>query len=233
LYDQGTDLSLEKAIEILSLKETSRLELQESKSATIDAIRYKRCGYCNLEHPQDKRFCPAAKHTCEKSRKTEHYAIVFPSSKRAQVNQVTHTNLPQHRPIKARNEKEPLESGWHINLQSGDEKRTWCLDTGAQASCQQLIGTYSEQESQLKTVGYVEMPLKLGQNLVKKEKVYFARGTPNLLLGIPAIRHLGLIHDIPGKYAIKAIEEKVSPPPLRSKEDVLKAYPKLFIRLGS
>ena len=75
------------------------------------------------------------------------------------------------------------------------------------------------------------MPLKPGQNLVK-EKVYVFRGTPKLLLGILAIRHLGLIHFILRKYVIKAIEEKVSPPPLRSKEDVLKAYPKLFTGLG-
>ena len=77
------------------------------------------------------------------------------------------------------------------------------------------------------------MPLKPGQNLVKeKVYVYVVRGTPKLLLGILAIRHLGLIHDILGKYVIKAIEENVSPPPLRSKEDVLKAYPKLFTGLG-
>ena len=62
LCDQGADLSLEKAIQILSLKETSRLELQESNLTTIDAIRSKGCGNCNLEHPPGKRFCPAAKH---------------------------------------------------------------------------------------------------------------------------------------------------------------------------
>ena len=73
--------------------------------------------------------------------------------------------------------------------------------------------------------------LKAGKNLVK-EKVYVVRGTPKLLLGILAIRHLGLIHDILGKHVTKAIKEKVSPPPLRSKEDVLKAYPKLFTGLG-
>ena len=99
------------------------------------------------------------------------------------------------------------------------------------ASCQQLIGTFSEQETQVETIGYVEMPLKPGQTLVK-EKVYVVRGTAKLLLGILAIRHLGLSHDILGKYVIKAMEEKVSPPPLRSKEDVLKAYPKLFTGLG-
>lgn len=37
-----------------------------------------------------------------------------------------------------------------------------------------------------------------------------------------------LIHDIPGTYTIKAIEVKVPPPPLRSKEDVLEDYPNLF-----
>ena len=31
-------------------------------------------------------------------------------------------------------EKEPLESGWQINLQSGDEELTWCVDTGAHVS---------------------------------------------------------------------------------------------------
>ena len=55
LYDQGADLCLEKAIQILSLKETSRLELQGSNSATIDAIRSKGCGNCNLEHPPGKK----------------------------------------------------------------------------------------------------------------------------------------------------------------------------------
>ena len=107
-------------------KKTYRLELQELKSATIDAIGSKRCGYCNLEHPPGTRFCPAAEHTCEKRRKTMHYAFVSRSSRRAQVNQVNHTNLPQHQPTnpvlgstpsfigsianETREEKETLES---------------------------------------------------------------------------------------------------------------------------
>ena len=62
-------------------------------------------------------------------------------------------------------------------------------------------------------------------------KVFVIRCTPKLLLAIPAIRHMGLIHDILGTYTTKAIELKVPPPPLRSK-DVLKAYPKLFTGLG-
>ena len=63
-----------------------------------------------------------------------------------------------------------------------------------------------------------------------KRKCTLLGGTLKLLLDVPAIRHLGLIHDIPGKYAIKAIEVKVSTPSLLSKEDVLKAYLKLFTR---
>lgn len=75
----------------------------------------------------DTRLCPAAEHTCEKRRKTRHYAFVCRSSRRAQVNQVNHTNLPQHQPTnpvvgsmpsfivsianETRKEKEPLESG--------------------------------------------------------------------------------------------------------------------------
>ena len=126
LYDQGADLSLEKAIQILSQKKTYRLELQELKSATIDAFGSKRCRYCNLEHPPGTTFCPADEHTCEKRRKTMHYAFVSRSSRRAQVNQVNHTNLPQHQPTnpvlgstpsfigsianETRKEKETLES---------------------------------------------------------------------------------------------------------------------------
>lgn len=60
--------------------------------------------------------------------------------------------------------------------------------------------------------------------------MFVIRGTPKLPLGIPAIRRLGLIHDIPGTYIIKAIELKVPPPPLRSK-DVLNVYPNLFTGL--
>ena len=45
-----------------------------------------------------------------------------------------------------------------------------------------------------------------------KEKVYVVRGTPKLLLGVPAIRSLGLTHKIPGTYTIRAVEVKVPSP---------------------
>ena len=72
LYDQDADLSLEKVIQILSLKEAASQELHESKSAKIDTIRARKCGYCNLEDVFCKKFCSAAKHTCEKCRKVGH-----------------------------------------------------------------------------------------------------------------------------------------------------------------
>lgn len=53
-------------------------------------------------------------------------------------------------------------------------------------------------------------------------------GTHQLLLGLAAFHHLGLLHDIPGTYTIKAFEVKVPPPSLRSKDDVLEVYPNLF-----
>ena len=62
--------------------------------------------------------------------------------------------------------------------------------------------------------------------------MFVIRGTPKLLLAIPAIRYLGLIHDIPGTYTIKAIELQVPPPPLRSR-DVLKATQSCLLGLPS
>ena len=38
LYDEGTALSLEKAVKILSLKEATKRELQESKTAEIESV---------------------------------------------------------------------------------------------------------------------------------------------------------------------------------------------------
>ena len=81
------------------------------------------------------------------------------------------------------------------------------------ASHQHLTGTYSDTgDTQLVAVGYFV--------------------APKLLLAIPAIRHLGLIHDIPGTYTMKGIELKVLPLPLRSK-DVLKVTQSCLLGLAS
>lgn len=38
IYDEGAALSLEKAVKILSLKEATKRELQESKTAEIESV---------------------------------------------------------------------------------------------------------------------------------------------------------------------------------------------------
>lgn len=114
-----------------------------------------------------------------------------------------------------------MDRGWHIKLHSGNDALIWCIDTGAQVSVipesvykpsfgklsvpdRELLGA---GDARLDTVGCVEMDLTHVNTLVK-EKVYVIRGTPKLLLGVPAIRSLGLIHEIPGTYSIKAVEVK-------------------------
>ena len=261
LYDQGAELSLEKAIQIVSLKEATNQELQESKSAKIDAIRPRKCGYCNMEHAFGKKFCPAAKHTCEKCKKIGHYAVVCRSSKKTPINQVVYTGMPEYQPVapvaepaptfigsitnESVHQKHTIDPGWHVKLHSGKDELTWCIDTGAQVSVipesvykpsygklsvpdRELLGA---GDTKLDTVGCVDMTLSHGHTQVK-EKVYVVRGTPKLLLGIPAIHSLGLIHEIPGTYTIRVVEVKMPQCPLKTKEDIVKAYPKLFTGLG-
>ena len=69
---------------------------------------------------------------------------------------------------------------------------------------------------------------------VIKEQVYIVRGASKLLLGVAAIRSLDLIHEIPGTYSVKAVNQMPDNHPLRSgtKEGIVKQYPMLFEGLG-
>ena len=63
--------------------------------------------------------------------------------------------------------------------------------------------------------------------------MYIVRGVKTLLLGQPAIEKLGLIPNIPGAYRIRAVNNKQKEiPKLDTKDDVVKANPKLFSGLG-
>ena len=263
LYDQGATLSLEKAIQILSLKEATTQELHESKSAQIEAVQLRKCEYCNLAHPPGNigKYCPAARRTCENCHKVGHYSIVCRRAKKHRVGQVGHIHTPQHQndtsvlettptyigcvTDNAHDTRQTIDPGWHIKLHSGNDVLTWCIDTGAQVSViphsvykpaygklsapdRELLGA---GDTTLDTVGYVEMHLRHGNTLVK-EKVYVVRGTTKPLLGVPAIRSLGLIHEIPVTYTIRAVQLKTPASCLRHKEDVVRAYPKLFTGLG-
>ena len=106
LYDEGAGLSLDKAITILSIKEATKRELQESKTASIEAVRNyssvsqrptnkfqgkqqpEKCGYCGRNHPRGKNNCPAANARCDSCMKLGHFAAVCRSKSNTKVNQV-------------------------------------------------------------------------------------------------------------------------------------------------
>ena len=121
LYDEGAALSLEKAVKILSLKEATKRELQESKTAEIESVtprgnrpdphagqdteqRNQRdskrkafqtsgrnCGYCNRRHPPGKKNCPAADTRSSKCNKMGHFPIICKSVPPKTVNEVLET----------------------------------------------------------------------------------------------------------------------------------------------
>ena len=64
-----------------------------------------------------------------------------------------------------------------------------------------------------------------------KIQVYIVKGASKLLLGVPGIRKLGLIHDLPCTYSIKAFNVAELSPPM-SKQSMVNEYPKLFSGLG-
>ena len=76
-------------------------------------------------------------------------------------------------------------------------------------------------EAKLDTVGYVQLTLNHGSTKMT-ERVYIVAGASKLLLGVPAIRNLGLIADIPGSHSIKAVDVTQ---PTGNKENVVKQYP--------
>ena len=98
MYDEGATLSVTIAIEIMSLREATTRELQESKTAAIDSVHsptdqqkknsWKACGYCSKVYPPAKRNCPAARARCCKCKKIGHFSIVCRSTRAAQANQV-------------------------------------------------------------------------------------------------------------------------------------------------
>ena len=112
LYDVGAELPLQKAVQILSLKEATFRELRETKSSTIDYVKKRStphgrppaqareysssqqqrgiCGYCNSQHEFGKRHCPAAKAKCGTCHKIGHYQSVCHSKRHVrEVSEVT------------------------------------------------------------------------------------------------------------------------------------------------
>ena len=118
LYDEGAVLSLDRTIQILTPKEGTKHELQESKTAEIESItkqeiapygrngtykgneqdskkvpfqsRGKNWKYCNCHHPPGRRNCPAATR-CIKCNKIGHFPEICRSTPVNLVSQVSET----------------------------------------------------------------------------------------------------------------------------------------------
>ena len=156
LYDAGADLSLDNAIQILSVKEATYRELRGSNTARIDYVKRKQgyvqrttqfvdqrdkhtlkvnkiCGYCNTKHVYRKTNCPAAKNKCRVSQKTGHFQVVCWSARR--VNEITgHDDVtPATTPtfvggIDELSVEPHPDPGWHMQMCAGEEKLQWCID---------------------------------------------------------------------------------------------------------
>ena len=86
----------------------------------------------------------------------------------------------------------------------------------------------------LKGISQANIDLRLGRKQIE-ECVYVVRSTKKLLLGVPVICKLGLIHDIPSTFSMRAVEyepSKKEQPPLDTKDRVFQCYPSLFTGLG-
>ena len=129
---------------------------------------------------------------------------------------------------------------WHIQLKIQEQDmKTRCTDTRAQVSVmpeaiyKSSYRMLSKSDRELGragdvllvTLGSAVMNLTLAV-IVTKKQVYKDRGTTKLLLGVPAIRSLGLIHEIPWTYSAKAVSQMPGNHPLRSgtKEVIVKQY---------
>ena len=123
LYDEGAPLPLDKAVKILSLKEATKHELQQSKTAEIKSVtprgnrpdpitdqdtnqRNQRdstrkpfqtkglnCGYCNRRHAPGRRSYPGADTRCSKCKNMGHFPIICKSVPVKTVNQVLETGV--------------------------------------------------------------------------------------------------------------------------------------------
>ena len=178
------------------------------------------CGYCNRRHAPGRRNCPAVDIRCSKCNKMGHFPIICKSVpvKQSGVTAPTCSNTSMAEPV-ANPQTGRSDPGWHVKLKIQDQDMlTWCIDTGAQVSVmpeaiyKSSYGTLSKSDRELVgagdvplvTLGCAVMNLSLAETVIK-ERVYVVRGASKLLLGVPAIRSLGLIYEIPRMYSVKAV----------------------------
>ena len=252
LYDEGAPLPLDKVVKILSLKEATKRELQQSKTAEVKSVtprgnrpdpitdqdtnqRNQRdatrkpfqtkglnCGYCNRRHAPGRRNYPGADTRCSKCKKMGHFPIICKSVPVKTVNQVLETgvtlptcsNTSMAEPV-ANPKTGRSDPGRHVklNIQAQHPSSTSkSLYRVLSKSDREHVGTGNFP---LTTLGCAVMNPTLAETVIKEE-VYIIRGASKLLLGVPAIQSLGLMHEIPGTYSVKAVSRMPDNHPLRS-----------------
>nr|XP_039271206.1 uncharacterized protein LOC120345729 [Styela clava] len=235
LYDAGASLKLKKVIQILSLKEATSRELKETKTAMIDAIeederrgqrpmkkfkKYRgraristdqsktKCQYCNYKHHAGKDNCPAAHKKCNKYHKVDHFYSVCQSRIPINVGEIQGPSKPKS------------DFGGTINRSRKRRKRMkrnfsndpgWFIKLKAGTENEELVWCI-DTGAQVSVMPGNVYKTASGEITVTDKELFGAGGFKL---------------DFECK---KGSRENV--PSLRTKEDVLRAYPKLFNRLG-
>ena len=134
----------------------------------------------------------------------------------AAVTAPTYNNTSMTKPA-TNHQTGSSDPGWHAKIQD-QEILTWCIDTGWQNVCDAwghqpvVCGTLSKSDGglvgagdvTLVTLGCAVMNLTQAEAAIKK-RLYVVRGASYLLPGVPAIRSIGLFHEIRRTYSVKAV----------------------------
>ena len=234
LYDVGATLTIDKAVDILSLREATRKELDSTKASTIDRVQstvgqrpkthaYPRCDKC--DRPHKPQYCPASKARCRKCDRIGHYAVMCTA--KPAVREVASQDFEDCQTNDSvfigSIDSGKTKPGWYVNLDCSKKRLCWCIDTGAEVSVmpegvfQTLEGNLPLEKpdkvllgtgnSKLDTLGYIDVKLSSSEMTIV-ERVYVVKNAMGLLLGFPAIRKLGILDKIPGTILLRDVTIK-------------------------
>ena len=184
LYDAGAALTVEKAIQIISLKEATKIELQESKSSSIEAVSAsheskeskpwkrstnngsrKTCDWCCRVHRFGKEFCQAAKAKCHKCNQVGHFASSKKCTARVKRVQRVESEQPEQSQssdtfftgsVSSEDNKDP---GWYARVRTASLPMNWVVDTGAQVSVIPK-SVYMENQRYFDRLGHLREPTR-------------------------------------------------------------------------
>ena len=161
LYDVGSGLTLDRAIEILYqnvVKSKAKKKTSQGSQSKPAAKQYKsgtqgdkvECGYCGGNHPKGKKNCPAANHKCERCNIKGHFAKKCRTSP-ARVAQIAEREreddsedegsqvfigsvMSQIHETSSGIASPSSSLGWYIKLKTNSDLLPWYIDSGAEIS---------------------------------------------------------------------------------------------------